>query len=193
MRGKVGLDRDQVVAEAARLADELGIEGLTLGRLAQRLGVKTPSLYNHVTGLPDLHAALAQQAKACLAARLARSAVGKAGDDAVFALAGAFRAYIKDHPALYGLTVRPTGEGSAQDRAAQAVDKEIIDVVLAALSAYDLDSQEAVPAVRGLRSLVHGFSTLELTGGFGLPLDADASFRILCETWLAGLRTRPRN
>ncbi len=46
----------------------------------------------------------------------------------------------------------------------------------------------AVHAVRVLRSLVHGFSTLELAGGFGLPLDADESFRILCRMLVAGLR-----
>ena len=43
--------------------------------------------------------------------------------------------------------------------------------------------------MRGLRSLVHGFSILELAGGFGLPLDADESFGVTCQMLVAGLRT----
>ena len=46
----------------------------------------------------------------------------------------------------------------------------------------------AVPAVRGLRSVVHCFTTLELSGGLGLPLDADESFRVVCQMQVAGLR-----
>lgn len=44
-------------------------------------------------------------------------------------------------------------------------------------------------AVRGLRSIAHGFATLELAGGFGLPFDPDESFLRLLQAYLVGLRT----
>ncbi len=186
MAHRAGLDREQVLTAAAELADAEGLDGLTLGRLAGRLGVKTPSLYNHVAGLPDVQRELALRAKRTLCVQLARAAVGKAQADAVFALCDAFRAFIKAYPARYALTVRPAPP-RASDREMEAADAEIVEVVLAALASYGLTGQKAVHAVRGLRSVVHGFSTLELTGGFGLPLDADASFRILCQMLVAGL------
>jgi Bacterial regulatory proteins, tetR family len=40
-----------VVAAAAGLADEIGYQGVTMGLLADRLGVRPPSLYKHVSGL----------------------------------------------------------------------------------------------------------------------------------------------
>jgi hypothetical protein len=43
-------------------------------------------------------------------------------------------------------------------------------------------------AVRGLRSLVHGFVSIEADGGFGLALDTDESFSRAVETYVAGLR-----
>lgn len=46
-----------------------------------------------------------------------------------------------------------------------------------------------IHAVRGLRSIVHGFATLEAGGGFGMPLDRDESFLRLLRAYLAGLRT----
>jgi AcrR family transcriptional regulator len=161
---------------------------LTLGRLAERLGVKTPSLYNHVGGLPDIQCELALRAKRALCAQLARATVGKAQDDAMFALCEAFRAFIKKYPARYALTVRPSSADGHQDPEMQAADADIVEVVLATVASYGLAGDEALHAVRSLRSVVHGFSTLELTGGFGLPLDADTSFQMLCRMLVAGLR-----
>ena len=59
MPPKAGLDHATVVQAAATLADTAGIGQLTLANLAERLGVRTPSLYNHVAGLPGLRRDLA--------------------------------------------------------------------------------------------------------------------------------------
>ena len=48
------LSRRGIAAEALALVDEEGIEALTTRRLAKRLGVEGPSLYNHVQGRDDL-------------------------------------------------------------------------------------------------------------------------------------------
>lgn len=49
-----GLNGDDVVAAAAGLADEIGFHAVTTGLLADRLGIRPPSLYKHVGGLADL-------------------------------------------------------------------------------------------------------------------------------------------
>ena len=54
MAPRAGVDRARVVEVAAKLADEVGLEALTLAQVAARLNVKLPSLYNHVDGLPGL-------------------------------------------------------------------------------------------------------------------------------------------
>jgi len=56
---RVGLNREAVVEAAASFADEEGLEGVTLAELAARLGVRTPSFYNHVAGLEGLRRELA--------------------------------------------------------------------------------------------------------------------------------------
>ena len=48
-----------MVASAAGLADEIGFQGVTMGLLADRLGVQAPSLYKHVGGLADVQHRLA--------------------------------------------------------------------------------------------------------------------------------------
>ena len=49
-----GLDTARVVEEAARIADAEGLAEVTLARVAESLGVRAPSLYNHVEGLPGM-------------------------------------------------------------------------------------------------------------------------------------------
>src|SRR5215831_2859041 len=99
MPRRAGLDHNSVVEEAARLLNEESMEQLSLGRLAERLGVRTPSLYNHVPGLPGLKHDLALYCSRELLVRLTRATIGKAGQDAIFALANAYRDYAREAPA----------------------------------------------------------------------------------------------
>lgn len=185
-RAGVSLDRAAVVLAAAQLADTVGLEGVTLATLAAKVGVQTPSLYNHVAGLPGLRRELALLGLRELARRLERAAVGRAGDDALVAIAQAYRAYAREHPGVYAATQR-TPEG--HDPAWAAAGAEVVGIVLAVLAGYGLEGDDALHATRALRSLLHGFVALETVGGFGLPLDLDESFRRLLALFIAGLRT----
>ena len=188
MSPRVGLDRAAVVEAAASLADEEGLEGVTLAELASRLGVRTPSLYNHVAGLEGLRRELALLGTRELARRLGRAAVGKTTDDAAFAIAQAYRDFVKERPGLYAATVRSYRISYPEDPELAAAEGEAMETVLAVLASYGLTSEEAVHAARGLRSVAHGFATLEVAGGFGLPLDLDESFRRLVRAFTDGLR-----
>lgn len=184
MSRRAGLDTAAVVRAGAALADEEGLSGLTFARLAERLGVRTPSLYNHVAGLDGLRRELALLGARDLGTRLARAAIGKSGDDALLAIAHAYRAYARAHPGVYAMTqLAPPPD----DQEWQAVAAEVVAIVLAALAGYGLPEAEGLHVVRGLRSLIHGFTTLELGKGFGLPLDLDESYDRLLRIFVAGL------
>lgn len=184
MARSVGLDRAQVVAAAAALADEYGFEQVTLAQVAKQVGVQLPSLYNHINGLAGLRDALALLALHELLAVVRNAAVGRSGAAAVIAVAQAYRAYVLAHPGRYAATVRaPASDAHEYRQTAQAT----IDVFLAILAPYGFDDQQAIHAMRGLRSIVHGFATLELAGGFGIALDRDQSFERLLQTYVAGL------
>jgi TetR/AcrR family tetracycline transcriptional repressor len=53
-RRRRSLDQAQVVGAALALLDEVGLDGLTMRRLAERLGVKAASLYKHVRNKDEL-------------------------------------------------------------------------------------------------------------------------------------------
>ena len=184
MSRRAGLDQATVVEEAAKLVDEEGIEQLSLGRLAERLGVRTPSLYNHVAGLPGLKHDLALYCLRDVLNHLLRATSGKSRAEAIFAFANAYRAYARKTPGRYALTLQAPDPG---DRELQAIAQQIIEVALAILAPYKLSEEEAIHAIRGLRSIVHGFISLEGAGGFAMPVDLDASFHWLINVFVAGL------
>ena len=174
-----------MIQAAADLADEKGLEGMTLAMLAARVGVRIPSLYNHVAGLPGLRRELALLGLRELARRMERAAVGKAGDAALVSIAHAYRAFARAHPGVYAATQRAP---LSDDPAWAAAGAEVVGIVLAVLAGYGIEGDDALHATRALRSLLHGFVSLETIGGFGLPLDLDESFRRLLDVFIAGLR-----
>jgi len=179
------LTPDRVVAEAGLLADERGIHGLSLAPLAERLGVRVPSLYKHVGGLDDLHRRLALAGVRDLADELGAATVGRSGRDALMACATAWRAYAKAHPGRYGAIQRAPDPADAELVAAAG---RLVELIYAILRGYGLDDEQTVHATRAVRSALHGFVTLEAAGGFGLPQDVDESYNRLVELLDTGLR-----
>ena len=184
MSRRAGLDHEAVVEAAAKLVDEEGIEQLSLGHLAERLGIRTPSLYNHVAGLTGLKHDLALYCLRDLLDHTIRVTIGKSRAEAIVALANAYRSYARQTPGRYMLTQQAPDPG---DQELQVVAQQVVDVVRAILVPYRLSDEDAIHAIRGLRSIVHGFASLEVTGGFGLPVDLDASFHWLINVFVAGL------
>jgi AcrR family transcriptional regulator len=184
MTRRAGIDNNDVIAAAVALVDAGGLEALSLTTLANRLGVRTPSLYNHVAGLPGLRRQLAVLGTRQLGAALSRAAIGRSKDDAVRAMAHAYRDYVLAHPGLYTATVRAAQPDEVE---LQEAEREVVEVVLRVLSAYGLRDDDALHAVRALRSLTHGFASIEAAGGFGLALDLDESFSRLIRGYIDGL------
>jgi AcrR family transcriptional regulator len=181
-----GLDEAQVVDAAVAIADAEGLEAVTVARVAQQLGVRPPSLYNHVAGRDALVHGIALRGLRALGEAVRDAAVGRAGHEALAAFAAAYRDYAAGHPGCYQATVRAPAPGDAEQLAAA---EAVVGTALAVLRAWGLEGDDAIHAARGLRAAVHGFVTLELAGGFGLPTDREESFRRLVATLAAGLTT----
>ena len=181
-----GLTQEQVVERAARLADAGGLESLTLSALAGQLGVRTPSLYNHIAGLPDLRRRLALRGSRELAERLRDATLARGRDEGLLALATAYRSFASEHPGLCQALQQAPAAGDDERVAAAAA---ALEPLLAVLRSYGMEGDDAIHAARGVRSALHGFTDLERAGGFGIALDLDESYRRLVETLGAGLHS----
>jgi len=185
----MGLDAGRVVDAASAIADADGLPAVTLSRVASDLGVRAPSLYNHVDGRAGLLRSIAVCSVRELTATLREAAVGRSGADALTATAHAYRAYARAHPGRYAATVAAPAPDDDEHRAAAG---ETVDVLLAVLRAWDLEGDRAIHAVRAFRSAVHGFVAIEAGAGFGMPVDVDESFERLVAMVAAGLAATGR-
>ncbi|MDP9792009.1 AcrR family transcriptional regulator [Catenuloplanes nepalensis] len=185
---RAGLDRATVVSAGAALADEVGLAKLTMGLLAERLGVRTPSLYKHVENLESLHRGISLLGKREFGQVLARATAGRSGADAGRAFADAWRRWALEHPGRYAAGDHLPAPGDEEELRAT---NEILQLLYDVLAGFDLPGARVVDAARALRSVLHGFTALEAAGGFGLPTDIDRSFRFLIDTVITGLQAPP--
>ena len=173
---RAGLSTDSVVAAAIEVVDEQGPAALTLAAVANRTGVAAPSLYKHVRNLEALQQKVSARVTAELAQTLSTAVAGRSGEEALRCVAHAYRDYALAHPGRYPLTQRVP---DAKDPDHVAAGELAVQAVFAALRGYGLAGDEAIHATRTARSALHGFVSLEIDGGFGLPQDVGRSFERL--------------
>ena len=185
---RAGLGPDAVVAAGAALADEVGFGALTMGRLAERVGVRTPSLYKHVAGQDDLVRRIAALALDEAADAVGAATQGRAGRDALAAAAYAFRDFVVTHPGRYAATigVEPTGP----DDPIALAGLRLLDSFTAVLRGYAVPAEDLDHALRALRSALHGFATLQAGNAFQWSADVDESFEWLVTLLDRALSTR---
>ncbi|TVS86113.1 TetR/AcrR family transcriptional regulator [Mycobacterium helveticum] len=181
------LSREGIVDGALAFLDREGWDSLTINALATQLGTKGPSLYNHVDSLEDLRRAVRIRVIDDIIMMLNRVGEGRARDDAVLVMAGAYRSYAHHHPGRYSAFTRmPLG---GDDPEYTSATRSAAAPVIAVLTSYGLGGDEAFHAALEFWSALHGFVLLEMTGVMD-EIDTDALFSDMVLRLAAGLPKR---
>ena len=183
---RAGLLPATVTEVAANLADEINPMQLSMSLVAERLGVKPPSLYKHVDGLADLTHRIATLGAIELGDAIRDATQGRSGVGALGAVAQVVRVYAKEHPARYAATQGASPSGP-DDPLATALDRTLKSFA-AVLHDYRLDAEQEVHAIRMIRSMLHGFAALEASNGFQMTTDIEASLAWMVAFIDRGLR-----
>ncbi len=186
--GRVGLTTEGLVRAGAELADEIGFERTTPTELARRFGVRTASLYSHVSNAHDLRTRIALFALEELADLVSEAVAGRAGKDALTAFADVYRDYALAHPGRFAAARFPLDAGTA----AASAGVRHARMSRAILRGYHLDEPHQTHAVRLLGSVFTGFVSLETAGGFSLSAPgAQESWTEILDALDVLLRTWP--
>lgn len=181
------LSREAIVNAALTFLDREGWDALTINALANQLGTKGPSLYNHVHSLDDLRRSVRMRVVGDIIDMLNTVGQGRTPDDAVMVMAGAYRSYAHHHPGRYSAFTRmPLGGDDPEfTEATHAAAAPVISV----LSTYGLTEESAFFAALEFWSAMHGFVLLEMTGVMS-GIDTDAVFSDMVMRLAAGMRHR---
>lgn len=172
---RAGLDAAAVTRAAAEVVDEVGYAGLTMGQVADRLGVRAPSLYKHVAGQADLSRRIAVLAVTEIGDALRNALQGRSERQALEAAAHATRQYARDFPGRFAATVYITA--TDPEDPLHLAWLRVVESHSAILSGYEIPEQDTRHALLLLRSFLDGFSLIEPAGDMHTEDEIDASFR----------------
>ena len=163
---------EAIVSAGREILEIAGPTGLTMQAVAERVGVRAPSLYKRVRDREALHAAVATASIDALTARL-----DAAGDD-LADLANTYRSFAQDHPEGFRIMFTAASPHDALERSAAPL--------IRAASAL-VGEDDALDAARLFTAWATGFLQMELSGAFRLGGDVDRAFDYGLQRLIAGL------
>ncbi len=183
---RTGLPYEFILDTALQLVEEKGFDKFSMHDLAKALGIKTPSLYNHFSGIKQLQKELALKIEQDLYHQSTQAMKDRSPDDMIRALAHTQFAYAKQHPHLYQVILAlPTIEknditddvtlksDTENDSSAKALATapslenaawHSVEPIRIALSQYKLSDADAIHLNRMFRSTIHGYISLASAG-----------------------------
>lgn len=184
---RTGVNTEMVVKVAAELVDERGIEAVTLKVISQRLNIRSPSLYSHISGLPELKEKVSHYAMCLLKERLVRATMGRSGIDALKEMGRAYIQYAREHTGLYE-TIQ--WMNIAADTQSGSLFSDLIQLVFDIATEIGASELEASHIIRTVRSLAHGFASLESHRGFSHPSSVESSYEYALDMFFLGIKTQ---
>jgi AcrR family transcriptional regulator len=175
----------ETIVEAARgLIERDGVEQLSLGMLANELGIKPPSLYRHVDSKAALLRAVNERTSYDAALRKA----GGSPDEKLQAIFRAHRKFARANPATYLQAFASSTPGQRGD------EQMLVQLVLPvqAIMAVITGEENSLAALRGALALVHGFVSLELNHQFQRGGDVTEAFEAAIDAFLLGWREKAK-
>lgn len=190
MSSRAQISLTKILETAIDICNEEGYEQLALSSVSKRLGIKTPSLYNHIQGLPDLKQKVAYYGLQILYDSIVHSVIGCIGDDAIISAAKAYIGFVNKNPGLYSSISKAPDPYEPQF---DAVSNLLVQIFIKLFKVYDLSDEDSIHAVRGVRSMLHGFSLIQMDVGFRMDYSQEDSLNFALKTFLSGLRNKKFN
>ncbi|MEV7952432.1 TetR/AcrR family transcriptional regulator [Streptomyces sp. NPDC088141] len=172
----------QIMAAARELLDAEGPDALSMRRIAERVGIRAPSLYKHFPDKAAVEAGLQVQGMTQLAEELEAAEAEIGVEPPLLVLARAYRRHALASPHLYRIThgrplVRAALPEGLEDRAATPLANAV---------------HGDLHVARSVWAFAHGMVVLELDGRFPSGADLDAAWRTGCDAFTQAIRDRIR-
>jgi AcrR family transcriptional regulator len=174
---------DEIVTVARELLESSGVEAVTMKEVADRVGVKAPSLYKHIRDRADLLHRVANAVAVELAGVLDDAAKGADPRDDLRAIAAAFRVWAHGSPAAYTLLTSRVPEEWRVDQELNLRTSEAIRRSIAQL----VGEERTLGAARTFVAFAHGFVSLEIAGTFRLGGEPSSAYDFGIETLIGAL------
>lgn len=176
-----------VIQAASDLADEKGLDHLSLKAVAERLGIRTPSLYNHIESLEDLLRAVAHKGMQAMNGRMAQAAIGKSGEAAIQAVAIEYLHFMVEHSGVYETIQWATWHGTGETA---RLFSDYTELLRKLLLSCGFGAEDMTGILNLLAGFLHGYTTLQLRYAFADPDRVTGELTAALDTVMLGLHQK---
>lgn len=172
-----------VIQSASEIADAHGLNNVSLKVVAEKLNIRTPSLYNHIASLDDLLREVAHNGMKVMNGKMTQSAIGNAGDTAIKSISSEYFQFMIEHPGVYETIQWATWHGNEETAKIFADYKILLTTLAHSCGFKEQDTDEIVNLIMGV---LHGYTTLQLRVALIDPEKAKTDLCNAIDTILVG-------
>lgn len=176
-----------VIQTAADIADKDGLNNVSLKSVAEKLNIRTPSLYNHINSLDDLLREVAHQGMRAMNERMMQAAIGTFGDAAIRSVGLEYLSYVIEHPGIYETIQWATWHGTKETAEIFENYTSLLTTLIRSCNFEDDDVSEILNLLTGI---LHGYTTLHLRYAFSNPEGVKNALSNAIDTVLLGVHQK---
>lgn len=187
---KRNLTKEKIIQTTFLLADEIGLNQISFQKIAEKLNIKYPSLYNHYENIEDLKIKMTIYFLNNLNSELMKRLIGKSGENAIREFSDVYREFASKNKSGYRLYMNIP---STENEEVKRLSKEINTLIHKILEYYNKDNEFITHKSRALRSLLHGFVSLSSHGYFQTSVDIEESFKLMIDDFIFNISISVQN
>lgn len=179
--------KSAVMEATSNIADENGLNNVSLKAVAERLNIRTPSLYNHIHSLDDLLREVGHKGMMDMNERMMKAAIGTYGGTAIKAVAVEYLNFMIEHPGVYEIIQWTSWNGN--DKTAEIFNNYASLLTTLVLSC-NLKKESTENIVNLITGIIHGYTTLQLRHAFTQPDKVRSELSDTIDTVLLGIQQK---
>ena len=183
MRG-IGLTREKVIEEAGMLANEQGLNAVTITNLANRLGIKKPSLYNHIKDQEDVFSGIMISGWRYVSNEICPQITSDNPKQAINELSHSIYDYALANPGIFEAML---WYNTYENEDLKILSEGLNTFFFSQTDKLGIERNMANHLLRTNRSLIEGFILLVIHNSFGNPVSIEESFQISIDMFTNGL------
>lgn len=183
----MGITKTEVIKTAAHIADENGLNNVSLKTVAEKLNIKSPSLYNHIKSLDELLREVAHMGMKTMNDRMMSSAIGVSGDDAIKKISIEYLNYMIKHPGVYETIQWATWHGTEETA---ELFNNYSSLLKTLINSCNLNTDKTDEILNLLTGVLHGYTTLQLRFALSDPEKAKSNLLNTMDTVLLGIHKK---
>lgn len=181
---RTGLSKEEIIEKAAMLANEKGLSYLTVTSLAEHLGIKKPSLYNHMKTIDDIHKGIMIYGWKRVSEGIVQEITSDDAKENLRLYGKKFYKFAMENPGVFeAMLWYNKYSGDALMDATEGLYK----FFFAQTDSLGIDRTTANHLMRTYRSFLEGFIMLQIHNSFGNPISIKKSFDVSMNVLISGM------